>query len=175
MTAVLSSITVGVLAYASAQSAAAPIGGEAAVSGVIDDMWLESDSCYFRISIHWSDSAPLSGETVDAIATFLNESTGRYEGIPSSQGWRAGDEVNATLAYLYDEFGRTYWLELSSKSDENYAEPLNYFERNPFVFYLLLIVALYVVLQIVLFIVMKRKGKGGRYEGPDYIQYRRRI
>ena len=159
----------------STQTGAAPFYGEATVSGVIDDMWLESDCCYFRISIHWSDSGTFDGESVDAIASFLNESTGWHEEIPSSQGWRTGDEVNATLEYAYDEFGRTYWIELTSKSDENYAEPLSYFERNPFVFYLLLIIVVYAVLQIILILILKRRGKRGRYEGPDYIQYRRRI
>jgi hypothetical protein len=173
--AVLLLITIAVMLHASTQSRAVPFDGEATVSGIIDDMWLESDRCYFRISIYWSDSGTFDGESVDAIASFLNESTGRYEVIPSSEGWRVGDEVNATLEYTYDEFGQAYWIELTSKSDENYAEPLSYFERNPFVFYLLLIIVLYVVLQSILIVVLKRRGKRGKNEGPDYIQYRRRI
>lgn len=160
---------------ASAPSEAAPFSRSAEVSGVIEDMWLDSDRCYFRIGIEWSDSGSFDGETVAAIAMFLNESTDRYEQIASSQGWRIGDEVNATLDQAGDEFSETYWIRLSSKSDENFAEPLSYFERNPFIFYLLLIIGLYVVLQIGLVFLMKRKGKRGRYEGPDYIQYRRRI
>ena len=138
-------------------------------------MWLESDRCYFRISIQWSESGRFTGETVDAVASFLNESTAKYERVASSMGWRTGDEFNATLEYLFDEFGKAYRIELTPKSDENYAEPLSYFERNPFVFYLLLIVALYIVLQIILFLVLRKRGKKGRYEGPDYIQYVRRI
>lgn len=173
--AILSSITIAIVLLPSSQSRAVPFYGEARVSGIIDDMWLESDWCCFMISIHWSDSGTFDGESVDAIALFLNESTGRYEEIPSSQGWRTGDEVNATLEYTYDESGRTYWIELASKSDENYAEPLSYFERNPFIFYLLLIIVLYAVLQSILILILKRRGKRGRYEGPDYIQYRRRI
>jgi hypothetical protein len=55
------------------------------------------------------------------------------------------------------------------------AATLGYFEDNPFIFYLLLIVLLYIVLQSLLFLILKRKGKRGRYEGPDYIQFRRRI
>lgn len=172
---ILSSVTIAAIVLTSTQSRAAPFSGEATVSGIIDDMWLESDRCYFRISIYWSDSGTFDGESVDAIASFLNESTGKYEVISSSDGWRAGDEVNATLEYTYDEFGETYWIELTSKSNENYAEPLSYFERNPFVFYLLLIIVLYVVLQIILILVLKRRGKRGKSEGPDYIQYGRRI
>jgi hypothetical protein len=173
--AFLLSVTTAILLLASTQSRAVPFDGEAAVSGVINDMWLESDCCCFRISIHWSDSGTFDGDSVDAIASFLNESTDRYEVIPSSQGWRTGDEVNATLEYTYSEFGETYWIRLTSKSDENYAEPLSYFERNPFVFYLLLIIVLYAALQSVVILLIRRRGKRGRYEGPDYIQYRRRI
>lgn len=174
-TAILSSITIAALLLAPIQSRAAPFDGEATVSGIIDDMWLDSDRCYFRVSVRWSDSSAFDGESVDAIASFFNESTDRYEVIPSSQGWRTGDEVNATLRYTYSEFGKTYWIELTSKSDIYYAEALSYFERDPFVFYLLLIIVLYAVLQIILILVLKRRGKRNRYDGPDYIQYRRRI
>ena len=173
--AILASITVVAVLLSSTVSTAAPLGGEATVTGSIEDMWLDSDRCYFRISISQSDSVGFVGESVDAIASFLNESTGGYEQVASSMGWKAGDEFNATLVYVLDEFGETYWIKLSPKSDENYAEPLSYFERNPFVFYLLLIIALYILLQIILFIVLRRRGGRGRYEGPDYIQYRRRI
>lgn len=175
LAAILASVSVVAVLLSSTASTAAPWGGETTVSGVIQDLWLESDQCYFRISIQWSESGGFVGETVDVVATFLNESTGKYERVASSMGWMTGDEVNATLEYLFDEFGRTYWIELTPKSDENYAEPLSYFERNPFVLYLLLIVVLYVVLQTILFLVLKRKGRRGRYEGPDYMQYRRRI
>jgi hypothetical protein len=173
--AILSSITMAALLLTSIQARAVPFDGEATVSGIIDDMWLDSDRCYFRVSVCWSDGGAFDGESVNAIASFLNESTDRYEVIPSSQGWRTGDEVNATLRYTYSEFGETYWIELTSKSDINYAEPLGYFERNPLVFYLLLIIALYAVLQSILILVLKRRGKRSKYEGPDYIQYRRRI
>ena len=175
LAAILTSVTVIAIIMSSTESTAAPLGGEATVSGYIEDMWLDSDRCIFRVSISWSDSIGFVGESVDAIALFLNESTGRYEHVASSLGWKAGDEVNASLKYLYDEFGETHWIELNPKSDENYAEPLSYFEQNPFVFYLLLIVALYIVLQIILFLVLRRRGGRRRYEGPDYIQYRRRI
>jgi hypothetical protein len=173
--AMVSVLLVSLTALSSVNSSGVPVGGIAAVSGTVEDMWLDSDRCYFRIAIDWSNRSNLAGETVDAIARFLNESTGSYEEIASSQGWMVGDSLNATLTYTYDEFGETYWLRLSSKSDENYAEPLSYFERNPFVFYLLLIVMLYLVLQALLLVILKRKGKKGRYEGPDYIKYRRRI
>lgn len=169
------SISVTVVLLSSFVSVAAPWSSEAEVSGVVQDMWLDSDRCHFRLSIQWSDEAGFTGETVDAIASFLNESTGKYTQVPSSMGWRVGDEFNATLEYTVDEFGETYWIELTPKSDENYAEPLGYFESNPFIFYLLLIVALYIVLQVILFLVLRRRGGKRRYEGPDYIQYRRRI
>jgi hypothetical protein len=158
-----------------AHSEAAPYSGVAAVSGSIVDTWLDDDRCYFRIAIDWSNHSGLVGRTVDATPLVLNESTDSYERIASSQGWRVGDTLNATLSYTWDEFGEYYWVRLLSKNDENYASPLSYFEQNPFVFYLLLIVVLYVLLQIVLIVLFKRRGRRGRYEGPDYIQYRRRI
>jgi len=171
----MSVLLVSLTALSSVNSGGAPVNGIVAASGTVEDMWLHSDRCYFRVAIDWSNRSNLVGETVDAIAMFPNESTGSYEEIASSQGWMVGDSLNATLSYTYDEFGQTYWLKLSSKSDENYAEPLGYFERNPFVFYLLLIVVLYIVLQALLLVILKRKGKKGRYEGPDYIKYKRRI
>ena len=174
--AIMSLTTIAAVFLTPIQSVAVPFNGETTVSGIINDMWLESDCCYFTISITWSDSGVFDGESVDAIASFLNESTGRYEVVPGSQGWRTGDEVNATMEYTYSEFGEAYWIELTSKSDVNYAEPLGYFERNPLVFYLLLLLVLYVVLQSVLIIILRRRGKRRRrYEGPDYIRYRRRI
>ena len=173
--AALASVAAMFVLLSSVASTAAPWSSETTVSGSIEDMWLDDDRCYFRIAISWSATGALVGESVDAIASFLNESTGRYDQIPSSQGWQTGDEFNATLKHWADEFSESYRIELLSKSDENYAEPLSYFERNPFIFYLLLIVALFISLQVLLFLVMKRRGGKGRYEGPDYIQYRRRI
>lgn len=175
VTAALASAMVLSVCLFPTASTAAPFGGEMTVSGSIADMWLDSDRCYFGISIRWSETGGLTDETVDAVATFLNESTGKYDQVPSSMGWRTGDEFNATLIYAYDERGSSYWLELTPKSDENYAEPLGFFEGNPFILYLLAIVVLYIALQAILLLVFKRKGKRGRYEGPDYIQYRRRI
>ena len=63
----------------------------------------------------------------------------------------------------------------ASEINERHAETLGYLEDNQFVLYVLMIIALFIVLEVVLYLIRKRKGKRGRYEGPDYIQYRRRI
>ena len=63
----------------------------------------------------------------------------------------------------------------TSGIDEYSVESQSYLDGNSFVFYILMIVILFIVLEIILYLIRRRKGKIGRYEGPDYIQYRRRI
>ena len=77
--------------------------------------------------------------------------------------------MSAVMEHLCSEFI------LTSETDEISVETQSYLDGNSFAFYILLIVALFVVLEIILYLIRRRKGKRGRYEGPDYIQYRRRI
>ena len=178
MTALLScvlALSFAVLAL-SFDARAAPYSAETAVSGTIEDMWLDGGVCYFRILVLWSESSSLDGETVDAMAMFLNESDGTYDPVPSSRGWMVGDTVNAILAFFGDEYQSLYTVYLESKSEENFAEPLGLFDRYPLLPYWALVFA-----AMVASVVIPRLVFGARYSARsdqvkrDYFRFLRRI
>jgi len=111
----------------------------AKITGEIQDMWLSNDRCYFRIKIlnatdswiNYSDHSHLlfnsswwEEKTVDAYVKYFNQSSLKNVSIPSSQGWRIGDIVSGTIWHQNDERSEWYWLNTTSKSNINYAEPL---------------------------------------------------
>lgn len=155
---------------------ASPFSSETVVSGTIEDMWLDGEVCYFQILVLWSESSTLDGETVDAMARFLNESDGTYDLVPGSQGWMVGDTVNATLVFFADEYESHYTVYLATKSEENFAEPLGLLERYPLLPYWALVFAALVASVVIPRLVFgakysARSGQGRR----DYIRFLRRI
>jgi hypothetical protein len=92
-----------------------------AVDGVIEDMWLGEDRCWFSIEVEWSDHSEVIGGNIDCVALYLNESTGHYGMIRSSQGWQIGDHLNCTVEHDMSEWGDCYFIWTTSKSDINYA------------------------------------------------------
>ncbi len=155
---------------------ASPFYSDAVVLGAVDDMWLDSGACYFKIHISWSESSILLDQTINAEAKFLNESDDSYDSIASSQGWRIGDTFNATLIHYGDERSEFYSLCLISKSDVNFAEPLTFLERNPLVLWGIVFIAVIVGCQIIVRCIFKRK-RGSRVESVehDYFRFLKRI
>jgi hypothetical protein len=96
--------------------------------------------------------------------------------MASSQGWRVGDSFNATLIHYGDERADVFSLLLSSKSSENFAEPLNFLERNPLVFYIFVIGAVFLAGVVVLRLVFKVKYGAKSVSGQhDYLRFLKRI
>lgn len=89
--------------------------------------------------------------------------------IEGSTSWDVCTQNSAALGCIGTEV--TWTSEIRQESFESQS----YLDGDSFVFYILMIVALFIVLEVILYLIRRRKGKVGRYEGPDYIQYRRRI
>jgi len=147
-----------------------------AATGEIQDMWLNPDSCCFEVQISWSDFQAWNDLTLEAIPLFLDESAGSYVMEASSRGWRVGDTFNANMTRDMDGWGSVYRIYLSVKSDENFAEPQSFVERNPFFIYTIAAVA-----TLVLLVVLRRlifKGRV-RFESDarmlNYLRFFKRM
>lgn len=155
---------------------AVPFSSETVAAGTIDDMWLEDGACYLYIHIEWSESTVIIDTDIVAQAMFLDETNGTYDSLPSSQGWRTGDSFNATLIHYGDERADYYALLLSPKSDENFAEPLSFLERNPLVPYFIVMVIVIVIGAIITRAVFGVKyGEGGKKEASYYMRFLKRM
>jgi hypothetical protein len=155
---------------------AAPFSVTGSVTGEIQDMWLNPDSCCFEVHISWSDVETWNGLTVEAVPLFLDESTGSYVMEASSRGWRVGDTVNVNMTLGRDEWGSIYMIYLSVKSDENFAEPQSFVERNPFFIYTIAAIAILVLLVVIRRLVFKGRTRfesDARFMG--YLRFFKRM
>jgi hypothetical protein len=101
------------------------------IEGIIKDMWIVNDRCYFKIEITWSNSSWPDEKIIVGQVTYFNNETGFYESISSSQGWKIGDKINCTRFWQGDENSEWYWFETNSKSNDNFALPLEMKAKIP--------------------------------------------
>lgn len=114
-------------------------------------MWLGEDRCWFTIEVDWSNHSSVNGRSIDCRILFLNDSTGMYDRIRSSQGWQIGDHLNCTGALQWDENSEWYFLYVASKSDLNFAsEPQH--DNSTLLAISIALLALVVILTILVWI-----------------------
>ena len=122
-------------------------------------MWLTDDSCYFNIEITQSNRSWPNKKIVGVQVQYLDDVTGNYEDIRSSQGWKIGDKINGTLFYQSDEDSEWYWFKTYSKSDDNYAKPLTSEKEIPIFLYLFILISVIIIFGIIIYLLQRIKKK----------------
>lgn len=131
----------------------------AEIEGFIKDMWLTDGRCCFKIEITQSNRSWPDKKIVEVQVQYLDDATGNYEDMRSSQGWKIGDIINGTLFYQCDEDSEWYWFETYSKSDDNYAKPLTSEKEIPILLYLFTSISVIIIFLIFIYLLQRIKKK----------------